>query len=111
MPVYLCNICLTWYPKVDIRHILHPPEPGQLDLLKHVVGVSVVAGGYLLGKPLEKSVIKKMLKLPPPWSCLSFLQPPVVHEEVVEHVEGVAGYVHLICLCVSGHSKTNESLI
>ena len=52
-----------------------------------------------------------MLHLPPPGPRLPLLQPPVVHEQVVDHHEVVAGHVHLVRLGVPRHAEPNETLV
>ena len=60
----------------------------------------VVSSRQFLGESFEKSVIEKVLHLAPVGPGLSFLESPVVEEDVVEHGEGVASHVHLVTLRV-----------
>ena len=79
----------------------------------------------------NKPVVEELLHVPPLGPALPALEPPVVHEHVVQNQEPVACHVHLVGLkiqrrhCrasliltsvwlylrVSGHTKANESLI
>ena len=68
------------------------------EFLQHVVGVSAVPGGNLLGKVVEPPVVDLLLVRPPLGPGLDGLESPVAGEGVVQHVELVAAHVHLVHL-------------
>ena len=73
-------------------------EVHPLELLDHPIRVCPIPCSHLPGKLIKSLVILLLLPGPPPWPAGDGLQAPVSGEGVVQQVEAVPGYIHLIHL-------------
>ena len=90
---------------IDQQILRHPSishldmlEVHPLELLDHPIRVCPIPCSHLPGKLIKSLVILLLLPGPPPWPAGDGLQAPVSGEGVVQQVEAVPGYIHLIHL-------------
>ena len=73
-------------------------EVHLLQLGQHLIRIPTVPSRYFPSKVVELGVVLLLLLGAPLRAILQGLESPVAGEGVVEHVESVAGHVHLINL-------------